>query len=200
MADQCNGAAGEVSCTGKGCPSLLPRPYRACCENPSNNRSPLPSTGLSAFVSGACLKEAFEQLSLGGATLPQPSSNNASAHTPFFSDVARVLGAGQGLLGVPCCGSHHQAEATTGAGVLESMQTMGSSMLPSGTAPSTHTCPPHGVKAVCGKRAKMEDAFSVQTNFFDLPLSPADDGLNKLPARIANQVGAPPCCSPLSLL
>lgn len=45
-------------------------------------------------------------------------------------------------------------------------------------------------QAVCGKRAKMEDAFSVQTNFFDLPLSPVDGVPNKLPARIAVQVGA----------
>lgn len=28
--------------------------------------------------------------------------------------------------------------------------------------------PPHGAKAVCGKRTTMEDAYAVQTNFFDL--------------------------------
>jgi hypothetical protein len=46
------------------------------------------------------------------------------------------------------------------------------------------------VKAVCGKRAKMEDAFSVQTNFFivDMAMSPVEDVGNKLPARIATQV------------
>mmetsp|Transcript_8416 Transcript_8416/g.21001 ORF Transcript_8416/g.21001 Transcript_8416/m.21001 type:complete len:618 (-) Transcript_8416:786-2639(-) len=60
----------------------------------------------------------------------------------------------------------------------------GSQQLSAGVA-----CPPHGVKAVCGKRAKMEDAFSVQTNFIDVPLSPVDGVLNKLPARIAVQVG-----------
>ena len=48
--------------------------------------------------------------------------------------------------------------------------------------------PPHGVKAMCGKRSKMEDAFSVHTNFFDLPMSPLEDGCNKLPARIAVQL------------
>lgn len=48
-------------------------------------------------------------------------------------------------------------------------------------------CPPHGVKAVCGKRAKMEDAFIVLPNFFDVPGS-SSEAENKLPARIATQL------------
>jgi len=53
---------------------------------------------------------------------------------------------------------------------------------------ATLEAPPCGVKAVCGKRAKMEDAFSVQTCFYDLPSAANDDIVNKLPARIASQV------------
>ncbi|GFR40546.1 hypothetical protein Agub_g1119 [Astrephomene gubernaculifera] len=55
---------------------------------------------------------------------------------------------------------------------------------------ATGSCPAHGVKAVCGKRNKMEDMYAVQPNFFDIPLSPtADDLRNKLPVRIALQLG-----------
>ncbi len=66
------------------------------------------------------------------------------------------------------------------------------------------SCPAHGVKAVCGKRNKMEDMYAVQPNFFDIPLSPAADGLqDKLPQRIAVQLEAaadnsPTCSAPLS--
>ncbi len=53
------------------------------------------------------------------------------------------------------------------------------------------SCPAHGVKAVCGKRNKMEDMYAVQPNFFDIPLSPtADDLQDKLPQRIAVQLEA----------
>lgn len=53
--------------------------------------------------------------------------------------------------------------------------------------------PPCGVKAVCGKRANMEDAHTVRTNFFDLPVSPscaAEHICNRLPTRIAVQLGS----------
>ncbi|EFJ47935.1 hypothetical protein VOLCADRAFT_61058 [Volvox carteri f. nagariensis] len=33
------------------------------------------------------------------------------------------------------------------------------------------SCPAHGVKAVCGKRNKMEDMYAVQPNFCDIPLA-----------------------------
>jgi hypothetical protein len=59
------------------------------------------------------------------------------------------------------------------------------------------------VKAVCGKRNKMEDMYAVQPNFFDIPLSPTSDDLqNKLPQRIATQLEAadnsPTTSAPLS--
>jgi hypothetical protein len=61
--------------------------------------------------------------------------------------------------------------------------------------PAAGACIAHGVKAVCGKRPKMEDAFSVCTNFFVYD-PPADDfSGNKLPARIATQVSA--CLQPI---
>ncbi|PNH04050.1 putative protein phosphatase 2C 8 [Tetrabaena socialis] len=66
------------------------------------------------------------------------------------------------------------------------------------------SCPAHGVKAVCGKRNKMEDMYAVQPNFFDIPLSPTGDDLqhDKLPIRIAVQLEAadhsPTCSAPLS--
>ncbi len=63
-----------------------------------------------------------------------------------------------------------------------------------GPAAQQTAIPPHGVKAVCGKRAKMEDAFSVQCNFAELQMSSfsdAADFANKLPARIASQVRRP---------
>eukprot|EP00798_Chlamydomonas_sp_ICE-L_P008233 gene8233-1499_t len=46
-------------------------------------------------------------------------------------------------------------------------------------------CPPHGVKAVCGKRAKMEDTFVVQVNYFNLPASVEEVQCDKLPPRLA---------------
>ncbi|GIM06690.1 hypothetical protein Vretimale_10959 [Volvox reticuliferus] len=55
---------------------------------------------------------------------------------------------------------------------------------------ATGSCPAHGVKAVCGKRNKMEDMYAVQPNFCDIPLSPTADEpqQNKLPVRIAVQL------------
>ncbi|GLI60105.1 hypothetical protein VaNZ11_002148 [Volvox africanus] len=54
----------------------------------------------------------------------------------------------------------------------------------------TGSCPAHGIKAVCGKRNKMEDMYAVQPNFCDIPLSPTADEpqQNKLPLRIAVQL------------
>lgn len=65
------------------------------------------------------------------------------------------------------------------------------------------SCPAHGVKAVCGKRNKMEDMYAVQPNFCDIPLSPTmDEPLqNKLPTRIAVQLEnteSPTTSAPLS--
>jgi hypothetical protein len=62
-------------------------------------------------------------------------------------------------------------------------------VLPNAALPA---CPPaHGVRAVCGKRTKMEDTFSVQCNFVDVAMAPHDVASgDKLPARILSQVGA----------
>eukprot|EP00798_Chlamydomonas_sp_ICE-L_P017380 gene17380-23682_t len=63
------------------------------------------------------------------------------------------------------------------------------SPLESSTNSSIHTsgCPPHGVKAVCGKRSKMEDTYVVQVNFFDLPPSSIEDSpFDKIPPRLSN--------------
>lgn len=46
------------------------------------------------------------------------------------------------------------------------------------------TCPPHGAKAVCGRRSKMEDAFAIQEDFVvapDMVLPPL------LPAQLASR-------------
>ena len=48
--------------------------------------------------------------------------------------------------------------------------------------------PPHGVKAVIGKRPKMEDAFFCSTNFIAVPSSSNEHNEEKLPARIAMQL------------
>ncbi|GAX76229.1 hypothetical protein CEUSTIGMA_g3673.t1 [Chlamydomonas eustigma] len=50
---------------------------------------------------------------------------------------------------------------------------------------------PFGVKAVIGKRSKMEDAFQVQTNLIDIPSSGAS-AEDKFPARIALQLASDP--------
>lgn len=35
--------------------------------------------------------------------------------------------------------------------------------------PSLSTCPPHGAKAVCGRRSKMEDAYAIRDDFVAAP-------------------------------
>lgn len=72
-----------------------------------------------------------------------------------------------------------------------------------GPAGTTGNVPPHGVKAICGKRNKMEDTYVVQPNFFDIPFSPtADACVDKLPVRIAVQLeqdgGSPSSSLPIS--
>lgn len=99
------------------------------------------------------------------------------------------------------------APASAGQCLAMAISTPSPPLPPSTTAPaalapaapgalgSLGSCPAHGVKAVCGKRNKMEDMYAVQPNFFDIPLSPtSDDAQSKLPQRIALQLEAD--CSP----
>jgi len=138
-----------------------------------------------------------------------------AAPSPFCSAAAEVVQAFEGVKtgsAAPCsepereCTAQQQGPSAEGCnhpGCKDAALSFSSlpgftsnlSILPS-LLPSAQTscgqqgapCPPHGVKAVCGKRAKMEDAYAVQPNFFDLPLSPTDDVQNKLPTRIALQL------------
>jgi hypothetical protein len=58
-----------------------------------------------------------------------------------------------------------------------------------GDAAATHCCPPHGAKAVCGKRSTMEDAYAVCPNLFEVALlASCDAPADKLPHRIAGQM------------
>lgn len=146
-------------------------------------------------------------------TQPERSSSSSPFCTPAAHDVVKVFSSSQG--GAPpssssarssaggACGSAKVCcEADTEAAVrypsLSTAFTLDTSsvlnttnLLSTSTLLATSSCPAHGVKAVCGKRSKMEDAFAVQPNFFDIPLSPtADDVQNKLPVRIAVQLEA----------
>ncbi len=82
------------------------------------------------------------------------------------------------------------SSCTASLAALASVGTLAATNGSNGT-PQGAPAPPHGVKAVCGKRTKMEDAFSVLCNFADVQMSAADtaDCGYKLPARIASQVG-----------
>lgn len=64
----------------------------------------------------------------------------------------------------PCC-THGTVHGGEGASPMD----IAGSSVPCRTANCSQWGPPHGAKAVCGKRSTMEDAFAVQTNFFDLP-------------------------------
>ncbi|GAX81681.1 hypothetical protein CEUSTIGMA_g9109.t1 [Chlamydomonas eustigma] len=65
------------------------------------------------------------------------------------------------------------------------------STLASSLPTSFFTSCPFGVKAVIGKRSKMEDAFQVQTNLIDIPSS-GTSMEDKFPARIALQLASNP--------
>lgn len=59
-------------------------------------------------------------------------------------------------------------------------------------------CPPHGAKAVCGKRTAMEDAFAVQPDLLSVPLTQQlQQSPDLLPLRIAakyKESGVEACC------
>ncbi|KAK9791129.1 hypothetical protein WJX73_003818 [Symbiochloris irregularis] len=49
-------------------------------------------------------------------------------------------------------------------------------------------CPPHGVKAVCGRRPRMEDAYTAYPFLVEVPLLSEDVLTDLIPTRIAGQV------------
>ncbi|KAK9822800.1 hypothetical protein WJX74_011082 [Apatococcus lobatus] len=58
---------------------------------------------------------------------------------------------------------------------------------------SRYSCPPHGAKAICGRRPKMEDAYTAVPFLLEVPVHkdrPASADL--LPPRIANEVKSAP--------
>lgn len=71
----------------------------------------------------------------------------------------------------------------------ESMNPAKTTAKPQASADCASFCPPHGAKAICGRRAKMEDAYTAIPFLLEVPLPSNRIGLEELvPPRIATQV------------
>lgn len=56
-----------------------------------------------------------------------------------------------------------------------------------------HACPPHGAKAICGRRPKMEDAYTAIPFLLEVPIPQSQGIVSELiPPRIATHVKAAP--------
>ena len=135
-------------------------------------------------------------------TMPDPFPSAAPAPPPISPFLSMPDSATQEVL----CGEQQQgaqsepSPSSTGTSSFEGMYTLASSLstmtsvLPNSSTVSSSSagCPPHGVKAVIGKRPKMEDAYFVSTNFIAIPANCNGENTDdKFPARIAMQLKGP---------
>lgn len=122
----------------------------------------------------------------------EPASHPSVYISPFvtmdYSMVQEALGASQSSCSEPPPES--MAKKCTFDGLSSSLSTIGScfptaSSLNPGISPPG---PPHGVKAVIGRRNKMEDAVTCLNNFAKIHVIENSSSGDKLPARIALQL------------
>ncbi|KAG1680752.1 hypothetical protein FOA52_008085 [Chlamydomonas sp. UWO 241] len=130
----------------------------------------------------------FSSLTAGvGAALAAGGALPGGVHHP--------LGGLKATGGGPCAKSAFSTAFSSFAAQSSSPRANASG---SGGGGSGHGGPPHGIKAVCGKRTQMEDAYCVHTNFFELPACGGDAPTGtKLPPRIAQEgaVALSACCA-----
>lgn len=67
---------------------------------------------------------------------------------------------------------------------------------PASLARSAFPCPPHGCKAICGARPRMEDAYTAVPFLLEVPISSSAHQPELLPVRIAGQVRSASGCLP----
>lgn len=95
-------------------------------------------------------------------------------------------------------GQQHSEGSSTSSGE----QRRSSGAAGSATGAGTHMCPPHGAKAIIGRRSKMEDAYKAVPFLLEVPLHEHTSSEEKVPPRVAvhlqNANQAPPQRAPPS--
>lgn len=61
--------------------------------------------------------------------------------------------------------------------------------------PAANECPPHGVKAIMGRRSKMEDAFKTVPFLLEVPVADRGTAQAKAPRRVAEQLQQAPAAA-----
>lgn len=94
-------------------------------------------------------------------------------------------------------GAQHSEGSTTSSGEQRRSSAAGGG----GSNTGTHMCPPHGAKAIIGRRSKMEDAYKAVPFLLEVPIEHTD-AEEKVPPRVAvhlqNANQAPPQSAPPS--
>ncbi len=67
---------------------------------------------------------------------------------------------------------------------------------PASLARAAFPCPPHGCKAICGARPRMEDAYTAVPFLLEVPISSSAHQAELVPVRIAGQVRSASGCLP----
>lgn len=171
-----------------------------CDSNPSNDTNVLsPSSAFcSNTVETVVCKEAVSVTSEASCTtsLPQQLTVETSC---FIAQCDGNSADAAGFRSAPCavvsevCPQQAKLHGLPlgGLGRAASEPVACRSLLSGNPFVGPSNCPPHGAKAVVGKRSTMEDAFAVLPNFCELPVSPnGDEVQDKFPSRIASQFSA----------
>ena len=130
------------------------------------------------------------------ATLPQPSGGKGRRGVPSGGDVSTPAAAAAAAPGTSQGHALGQAPAQLDSST-DSPTALSNPAVLAGRVQlrtdSRYSCPPHGAKAICGRRPKMEDAYTAVPFLLEVPVHkdrPASADL--LPPRIANEVKSAP--------
>ena len=155
------------------------RRHRAAQEEPASSDNRSDQTGLhdarlSGVRSGAADSDAVRGTSAVSSL--KPLGPLASAEdVPTVSDSTSPFSASAQVSAGTAIGT----EAITGAEAVSMQDSQrsgvaGDASLPGAVAasPPTHNrfCPPHGAKAICGRRARMEDAYTAVPFLLEVPM------------------------------
>eukprot|EP00955_Chlamydomonas_euryale_P078584 363172-Chlamydomonas_euryale.AAC.5 len=166
-----HGTAGSPGSTPVAAASSEPRDTSAFSALSAASAFAAPSVRMPPYASpfGAAETEASAVLTNSSGSGSPPKGGGVNLHAGGTGTTNSAFGMSMGTMSLTGFDS-----------TLSTVSTLGAALAPG--------CPPHGAKAVCGKRAKMEDAFSVQTHLIDLPAAFTDASPPFLPLRIADTI------------
>lgn len=130
------------------------------------------------------------------ATISTPPESLEEAPSPTAGSINATLEPLQEAPTASSSGQQHSEDSSTSS--ADQRRSSGAA----GSAAGAHMCPPHGAKAIIGRRSKMEDAYKAVPFLLEVPLHEHTSSEEKVPPRVAvhlqNANQAPPQRAPPS--